>query len=103
MKTSVSRRQFLITGAALSGGLLVGCGKPSASDRLGDKGILAVEGGEVALNGWVKIGPDGKVTVAVPRSEMGQGVLTALPMLLGEELDARWEDVVVEQAPVAQI
>lgn len=103
MKVSVSRRQFLITGAAMSGGLLVGCGKPSASDRLGDKGILAVEGGEVALNGWVKIGPDGKVTVAVPRSEMGQGVLTALPMLLVEELDARWEDVQVEQAPVAQI
>ncbi|TAK97558.1 MAG: xanthine dehydrogenase family protein molybdopterin-binding subunit, partial [Aquabacterium sp.] len=103
MKTTVSRRHFLITGAALSGGLLVGCGKPSASDRLGDKGLLAVEGGEVALNGWVKIGPDGKVTVAVPRSEMGQGVLTALPMLLVEELDARWDDVQVEQAPVAQI
>ncbi|MBI2731886.1 MAG: xanthine dehydrogenase family protein molybdopterin-binding subunit [Aquabacterium sp.] len=103
MKTTVSRRQFLITGAALSGGLLVGCGKPSASDRLGAGSILSVEGGEVALNGWVKIAPDGKVTVAVPRSEMGQGVLTSLPMLLVEELDARWEDVKVEQAPVAQI
>jgi len=62
-----------------------------------------VEQGEVALNGWVKIAPDGKVTVAVPRSEMGQGVLTSLPMLLVEELDARWEDVKVEQAPVARI
>lgn len=103
MTTSVSRRQFLITGAALSGGLLVGCGKPSASDRLGDKSLLPVESGEFALNGWVKIGLDGKVTVAVPRSEMGQGVLTSLPMLLVEELDARWEDVKVEQAPVAQI
>lgn len=107
MKTTpspaLSRRQFLITGAALSGGLLVGCGKPSASSRLGDTHLLPVEGGEVALNGWVKIGTDGKVTVAVPRSEMGQGVLTALPMLLVEELDARWEDVRVEQAPVARI
>ncbi len=103
MKTTVSRRQFLITGATLSGGLLVGCGKPSASDRLGSGSILSVEGGEVALNGWVKIAPDGKVTVAVPRSEMGQGVLTSLPMLLVEELDARWDDVLVEQAPVAQI
>lgn len=101
--SSVSRRQFLITGAALSGGLLVGCGKPSASDRLGAGSILSVEAGEVALNGWVKIAPDGQVTVAVPRSEMGQGVLTSLPMLLVEELDARWEDVKVEQAPVAQI
>lgn len=100
---ALSRRQFLITGAALTGGLLVGCGKPSASDRLGDAHLLPIEGGEVALNGWVKIGTDGKVTVAVPRSEMGQGVLTALPMLLVEELDARWEDVKVEQAPVARI
>lgn len=101
MKAMVSRRQFLITGAALSGGLLVGCGKPSAVDRLGEG--LPVDAGEVALNGWVKIALDGTVTVAVPRSEMGQGVLTALPMLLVEELGARWEDVRVEQAPVARI
>ncbi len=101
MKAVVSRRQFLITGAALSGGLLVGCGKPTAADRLGEG--LPVDAGEVALNGWVKIAPDGTVTVAVPRSEMGQGVLTALPMLLVEELGARWEDVRVEQAPVARI
>jgi len=99
----VSRRQFLITGAAVSGGLLVGCGKPAASDRLGGPDVLPVHDGEVALNGWVKIAPDGTVTVAVPRSEMGQGVLTSLPMLLVEELDARWDDVKVEQAPVAQI
>ena len=103
MSGVVSRRQFLITGAALSGGLLVGCGKPSAHDRLGAGVMLATEQGETALNGWVKIAPDGRVTVAVPRSEMGQGVLTSLPMLLVEELDARWEDVTVEQAPVARI
>jgi isoquinoline 1-oxidoreductase beta subunit len=102
-KAVVSRRQFLITGAALSGGLLVGCGKPSAHDRLGAGAMLPIEQGEAALNGWVKIAPDGRVTVAVPRSEMGQGVLTSLPMLLVEELDARWEDVKVEQAPVARI
>ncbi|MGC4059698.1 MAG: molybdopterin-dependent oxidoreductase [Aquabacterium sp.] len=102
-KVLVSRRQFLITGAAVSGGLLVGCGKPSAHDRLGKGDMLVIEQGEAALNGWVKIAPDGRVTVAVPRSEMGQGVLTSLPMLLVEELDARWEDVKVEQAPVARI
>jgi isoquinoline 1-oxidoreductase beta subunit len=103
MKTDLARRRFLITGAALSGGLLVGCGVPSAEERLGTKDVLPVENGQVALNGWVKIDPDGRVTVAVPRAEMGQGVLTALPMLLAEELDARWEDVRVEQAPVARI
>jgi isoquinoline 1-oxidoreductase beta subunit len=103
MSGAVSRRHFLIAGAAMSGGLLVGCGKPSAQSRLGQGALLAVDAGEVALNGWVKIAPDGRVTVAVPRSEMGQGVLTSLPMLLVEELDARWEDVKVMQAPVARI
>jgi isoquinoline 1-oxidoreductase beta subunit len=101
--TQISRRGFLITGAALTGGLLVGCGRPGGRQRLGDNAVFPVAQGEVALNGWVKIAPDGTVTVAVPRSEMGQGVLTSLPQLLIEELDARWEDVRVEQAPVARI
>ncbi|MFT3858680.1 MAG: xanthine dehydrogenase family protein molybdopterin-binding subunit [Aquabacterium sp.] len=99
----LSRRAFLIAGAAATGGLLVGCGRPSGRDRLGEAALLPVQHGEVALNGWVRIAPDGVVTVAVPRSEMGQGVMTALPQLLIEELGARWEDVRVEQAPVARI
>jgi isoquinoline 1-oxidoreductase beta subunit len=98
-----SRRRFLIAGAALGGGLLVGCGAPTPAERLGVPRDLPVEGDQVALNGWVKIAPDGTVTVAVPRAEMGQGVMTALPMLLAEELDARWDDVRAEAAPVAQI
>ncbi len=102
-KSGLSRRQFLIAGTAVGGGLLVGCASPSAENRLGSKADFPEANGEVALNGWVKISPDGKVTVAVPRSEMGQGVLTSLPMLLVEELDAKWEDVAVEQAPVAKI
>lgn len=99
----LSRRRFLIAGAALGGGLLVGCGAPTPAERLGRPQDLPVEGDQVALNGWVKIAPDGTVTVAVPRAEMGQGVMTALPMLLAEELDARWEQVRAEAAPVAQI
>ena len=98
-----TRRRFLIAGAAVSGGLLVGCGAPTPQERLGQAGQLPVQGGQVALNGWVKIAPDGVVTVAVPRAEMGQGVMTALPMLLADELDARWEDVRAEVAPVDQI
>lgn len=97
------RRGFLLAGAAVGGGLLVGCGAPSATERLGRGDTLPVRDGEVALNGWVKIAPDGRVTVAVPRAEMGQGVTTALPMLLAEELGARWEDVHVEAAPVARL
>ncbi|HEY7126222.1 MAG TPA: xanthine dehydrogenase family protein molybdopterin-binding subunit [Ktedonobacterales bacterium] len=53
----------------------------------------------LAPNLWVRIDPDNTVTVRVAKSEMGQGVLTALPMLLIEELDADWSKVRVEQAP----
>ena len=98
-----TRRRFLIAGAAVTGGLLVGCGAPTPQERLGQASQLPVQGGQVALNGWVKIAPDGVVTVAVPRAEMGQGVMTALPMLLADELDARWEDVRAEVAPIDQI
>ncbi len=100
---NASRRRFLIAGAVTTGGLLVGCGAPTPHERLGKPSDLPVQGDQVALNGWVKISPDGTVTVAVPRAEMGQGVMTSLPMLLAEELDARWDDVRVETAPVAQM
>ena len=99
----LSRRRFLITGAVATGGLLVGCSPPAPSERLGQPSDLPVHDGQVALNAWVKIDPDGVVTVAVPRAEMGQGVMTSLPLLLAEELDARWDDVRVEAAPVAQV
>jgi isoquinoline 1-oxidoreductase beta subunit len=98
-----SRRRFLLAGAALSGGLLVGCGAPTPHDRLGGPDVLPKKDGHIALNGWVRIGDDGTVTVAVPRTEMGQGVFTALPLLLAEELDANWDDVRVEAAPVDRI
>jgi len=52
------------------------------------------------INAWVKIAPDGHVTFAVHRSEMGQGITTSLPMLLAEELDADWERVSYEFAPI---
>jgi isoquinoline 1-oxidoreductase beta subunit len=54
--------------------------------------------GDVALNGWIKIAPDGSIILAMPRSEMGQGVHTALPMLAAEELDVPLASVRIEQA-----
>jgi isoquinoline 1-oxidoreductase beta subunit len=54
--------------------------------------------GDVALNGWIKIASDGGIIVAMPRSEMGQGVHTALPMLAAEELDVPLSSVRIEQA-----
>ena len=91
----VTRRGFLISGAALGGGLVLGFSLwPDAPLKLkaGD--------GEVLLNGWVKIGSDGLIHAVVPQAEMGQGVTTSLPMLLAEELDADFANVRYEQAPV---
>jgi isoquinoline 1-oxidoreductase beta subunit len=53
---------------------------------------------EFALNGWIKIATDGTVILAMPRSEMGQGVHTALPMLAAEELDVPLAAMRIEQA-----
>src|SRR5215210_8267500 len=88
----LSRRSFMqgaggLTFAfALSGALL-----GRASDA------FAVDGAK--LNAWVTIGTDDRITILCPSSEMGQGVLTALPLILAEELDADWSKVKCEFAP----
>ncbi|ALK99491.1 acylaldehyde oxidase [Massilia sp. WF1] len=82
---------------------MVGWGLMPPRQRLRTASPLAVEAGAVALNGWVAIAADGTVSVVVPRSEMGQGVNTALPMLLAEELDAPLASVRISQAPIDKI
>jgi isoquinoline 1-oxidoreductase beta subunit len=88
----VSRRSFVKGAAgltfsfALSGALL---GRPSEA--------FAADGAK--LNAWVTVGTDNTVTILCPTSEMGQGVLTALPLILAEELDADWSKVKCEFAP----
>lgn len=56
--------------------------------------------GETILDAFLKIGTDGRVTVIVPQAEMGQGVWTALPQILADELGADWRQVGVEPAPI---
>jgi isoquinoline 1-oxidoreductase beta subunit len=64
---------------------------------------LATAAGESALNGWVKVAADGTVTVMLSKSEMGQGVMTSLAMLLADEMDADWSTVRTETAPIDAI
>ena len=80
------------------GGLLLGYALAPFSN-LKRARSLGAEGDEILLLTWVKLAPDGTVTVIVPHSEMGQGVHTSLPMMLAEELDADWSQVRMEQAP----
>lgn len=100
---SKHRRRFLLSALGIGGALVVGWGLLPPRQRLNSKTPLPVKNGEIGLNGWLKIAPDGTVTVAMPRAEMGQGVTTALPMLVAEELDVALAQVQVEQAPLDKI
>lgn len=88
-----SRRDFLRTSALAGGGLLIGFALPGASR-------LARAASAFQPNAYLRITPDNQVTVICGLSEMGQGVHTAIPMLIAEELDADWSKIRVEQAPV---
>ena len=92
------RRALLLTAAGATGGLVVGWGLLPQRSRLGSVRTMLKTEGDVALNGWIKIAADGGIIIAMPRSEMGQGVHTALPMLAAEELDVPLARVRIEQA-----
>jgi len=96
----VGRREFIRTGAAIGGGLLVSLHAPLAG-RTSD--ALAAGEKDFALNAFVRIGTDESVTVISAHSEMGQGIYTSLPMLLNEELQADWMKIRVEAAPVDKV
>lgn len=96
------RRRFLLGGLAATGALVVGWGIMPPRQRLHGAAPLAIDGA-VGLNGWVAIARDGTVAVVVPRSEMGQGVNTALPMLVAEELDVDLAMVRISPAPIDAI
>jgi isoquinoline 1-oxidoreductase beta subunit len=83
----MKRRGFILSGLAAGTALVVGWGLLPARSRLGGVDTLPAVDGQVELNGWIKIATDGSVLLAMNRSEMGQGVHTALAMLVAEELD----------------
>ncbi|MEL7028031.1 MAG: molybdopterin cofactor-binding domain-containing protein, partial [Pseudomonadota bacterium] len=87
---STTRRAFLIAGAALGGlaatGAVVGVGYLASIDTKGLKPEIGPDG-QVRLNAWVEIRPDGQIVFAVPRAEIGQGVHTGVAMLMAEEME----------------
>ena len=93
-----SRRAFLTASAAAGGGLLLRAVLPAAIRPA----LAETTGGEAALNAFVRIAPDGTVTIMAKNPEIGQGVKTMLPMIIAEELDVDWKDVRVEQAALAE-
>jgi len=85
----LSRREFVAAGVAAGAGLVIGFYLPHKSGSQQEA---------FSPNAYLRITPDKKVTIVVARSEMGQGVRTALPMILAEELEADWEQIAIEQA-----
>lgn len=98
-----SRRRFILGGLGVAGALVVGWGVLPPRQRLHGALSLLSDEGEVALNGWIKISKDGTVIVAMHRSEMGQGIHTALQMLVAEELDVPMSMVKPMHAPIDKI
>ncbi|MFE0757681.1 molybdopterin cofactor-binding domain-containing protein [Inquilinus sp. NPDC058860] len=92
---ALSRRSFLVSAGGI--GIAVAFGGPSR-DASGAVAVPAVEGG-YRPNAWVTIAADGTVTIMSPASEMGQGIMTTLPLLIAEDMDADWDKVRIVQAP----
>jgi len=86
----LSRREFVAAGVAAGAGLVIGFYLPHGKSS-SNKDYFSP-------NAYLRITPDNKVTIVVARSEMGQGVRTALPMILAEELEADWKQIEIEQA-----
>lgn len=87
----LTRRQFMIGAAGFSAAF--------ALDGVAMAALLAGERSGKALSPWVSIGTDGKITIMSAATEMGQGSMTSLPLILAEELDADWSQVRVVPAP----
>lgn len=99
VKTVLGRRSFIKKTVMAGGGLVVGFSwsVPSAiSKELLEKSGIVDEG--FKINGFIKIGVNGVVTIMSPNPEFGQGVKTSMPMVVAEELDVDWRNVVVVQA-----
>lgn len=94
----MKRRTWLLSAAGAAGALIVGWGALPPRSRTGSGRLWPPAEDQVALNGWIKITADGSVVLAMARSEMGQGVHTALPMLVAEELDVPLSRVHLEPA-----
>src|SRR4051812_24703457 len=100
----LSRRQVVVTGTTLAGGMALGFFVPSSAKAAAPELAAQYWGGDAAdpreVNAWVVIGSDGTVTLRCPMAEMGQGTGSGLPMLLAEELECDWKQVRVEFASV---
>jgi isoquinoline 1-oxidoreductase beta subunit len=99
VKTTYNRRSFIKSTVLAGGGMMLGFSwlvscKPSPEQ------LLEMPKEWFNINGFLKIGENGVVTIMSPNPEIGQNVKTSMPMIVAEELDVDWKQVIVEQAPL---
>ena len=91
----MNRREFIKVGSTASSGLVLGFYLPFKNKLTGE----TISSKSFEPNAWIKVQPDNYVRIMVGKSEMGQGVITSLPMIIAEEMDLDWSKVTVEKAP----
>ena len=99
VKTKIGRRAFIRNTGLASGGLVIGFNW-LASCKMTPEQVNNLPKEWFELNGFLKVGDNGLVTIMSPNPEIGQNVKTSMPMIVAEELDVAWKDVIVEQAPL---
>src|SRR5271170_6782019 len=99
--STVNRRDFILTAVSLAGGLMIGIG---AAPRSADAAAISTQPwndndhAPHEIDAWIAINPDDSILIRYQRSEMGQGSMTALPMIITEELQCDWSKVRIEYA-----
>jgi isoquinoline 1-oxidoreductase beta subunit len=98
-KTRIGRRSFIKNVSLGSGGMVIGFSW-LASCNMTSKDLKVLPKEWFEFNAYLKIGDNGMITIQSPNPEIGQNVKTSMPMIVAEELDADWNHVIVEQAPL---
>ncbi len=96
LHTSLSRRKFLKTSSGITFGITAVALLPNWATG----SETASKNERKQVNAWVHIQPDGKIIIYNPAAEMGQGSMTALPVIFAEEMDADWANITVEHSPI---
>ena len=97
-RQALSRRQFLTAAGGIT--FVITASSLVPRSLFGESPDQPVSGEDKSINAWVHISPDGIITIYNPAAEMGQGSMTALPVLVAEEMDADWSMVQIEYSPI---
>ena len=102
IKTNIGRRAFIRNSSLTTGGLILGFSwlNSCKADQAKKMAVKEMPKEWFDINAYLKIGENGRVTIVSPNPEGGQNVKTSMPMIVADELDVDWKDVIVEQAPL---